>query len=189
MDTPSTFHMGESYVINTQSHYPDTPTYMEVLLGENSEEYFKAMDDEIQSLMRRDTCEIVSRKSVDDHNVLPGTGSFNCNRKPDCKIKKSKALYCVRGDIQKIMYHKPLNSYSPVVQCATGRLMLILQCILGLQSQSIDFTDSFSQTDIPSGEPVSIRLPRDFNSDGGHGDVVLRLKKSLYGQAKTARLW
>ena len=34
----------ESYAIKTQSHYPDTPIYMEALSGENPEEYFKAMD-------------------------------------------------------------------------------------------------------------------------------------------------
>ena len=62
MDTPSTFHMIESYTLKTQIHDPDTPTYMEALSGENSEEYFKTMDDEIQSLMRRDTWEIVLRK-------------------------------------------------------------------------------------------------------------------------------
>ena len=55
MDMPSTFHMKESYVLNSQIHGPDTPTYMEALSGENSEEYFKSMDDEIQSLMRRNT--------------------------------------------------------------------------------------------------------------------------------------
>ena len=75
MDTPSTFHMRESYALKTQSHDPDTPTYMEELSGKNLEEYFKSMDDEIQSLMRRNTWEIVLRKSVDDHNVLPGTWS------------------------------------------------------------------------------------------------------------------
>ena len=51
---------------------------MEALSGENLEEYSKAMDDEIQSLMRRDTWEIVSRKSVADHNMLPGTWSLKC---------------------------------------------------------------------------------------------------------------
>ena len=55
IDTPSTFHMLEYYALKNQSHDPDTPTYMEALSGENSEEYFKAMDDEIQSLMRRYT--------------------------------------------------------------------------------------------------------------------------------------
>ena len=67
--------------------------------------------------------------------------------------------------------------------------MLILQCILGFKSQSIDFTNTFAQADIPSGEPVFIELSRDFKSDGGKGDVVLRLKKSLYGQAEASRLW
>ena len=63
----------ESYAIKTQSHDPDTPTYMEALSGENSEEYFKTMDDKIRNLMRMDTWKIVSRKSVADHNIIPGT--------------------------------------------------------------------------------------------------------------------
>ena len=33
MDTPSTFHMREYYVIMSQINNPDTPTYMEALLG------------------------------------------------------------------------------------------------------------------------------------------------------------
>ena len=67
--------------------------------------------------------------------------------------------------------------------------MLILQCIIGLQSQSIDSTKDFSQADIPNGDPVFIELPSDFKSDGGQHDVVLKLKRSLYGQAAAARLW
>ena len=76
MDTPSTFHMRESYALNTQIRDPDTLTYMEALSSENSEECFKAKDYETQSLMRRDTLDIVSRKSVADHNV------FACNTSP-----------------------------------------------------------------------------------------------------------
>ena len=83
MGKPSTFHMIEYYVLKYQSHDPDTPTYMEALSGENSEEYFKGMDDEIQIIIRRDTWEIVSRKSISDHNVLPVTWSLNCKGKPD----------------------------------------------------------------------------------------------------------
>ena len=39
------------------------------------------------------------------------------------------------------------------------------------------------------GGPVFIKLPRDYNIDGVKCDVVIRLNKSLYGQAKAARLW
>ena len=56
---------------------------MEALSGKILEEYFKAMDDEIQSLTRRDTWEIVSRKSVADHNMLPGAWYLKCKRKSD----------------------------------------------------------------------------------------------------------
>ena len=48
------------------------------------------MDDEIQSITRRETWEMVLRKSVADHNVLPGTWSVKCNRKPDWTIRKSR---------------------------------------------------------------------------------------------------
>ena len=67
--------------------------------------------------------------------------------------------------------------------------MFIFQFIIGLQSQIFDFTNAFSQADIPGGELVFIELPKYFKSDGGQHDVVLKLKKSLYGQAKAARLW
>ena len=66
------------------------------------------------------------------------------------------------------------------------RLMLILRCIIGFQSQSNDFTDAFTQEDILCGEPVFIELPRDFKSDGEQGDIVIRLKKILYGQSEAA---
>ena len=62
--------------------------------------------------------------------------------------------------------------------------MFILQCILGLQSQSIDFTNSFAQADIPSGDPVFIELTRDLKSDGGQHDVVLKLKNSYMVKTK-----
>ena len=67
--------------------------------------------------------------------------------------------------------------------------MLILRCILGLHSQIIDFTNAFTQVDIPSGETILIELPWVFKSDVGQDYVVLKLKKILYGQAQAARLW
>ena len=95
----------------------------------------------------------------------------------------------MRGDVQNRLSPEPLNSYSNVVQWATVRLIFILQCIIYFQSQSIDLTNSFDQADIPGGEPDLIELPRGFNSYREQCDVVLRLKKSLYGQAKAACLW
>ena len=41
MDTPSTFHIRETYVLKSQSHDPDTPKYMEALYGKNTDKYFR----------------------------------------------------------------------------------------------------------------------------------------------------
>ena len=43
---------------------------METLSGKNTDEYFKAMDDEIQSLLRRDTWGVVLRKSISHYNMF-----------------------------------------------------------------------------------------------------------------------
>ena len=114
------------------------------------------MYDIIKCFLRRDTWEIVSRKSVANYNVLPGTWSFKCKRKPYWNIRKFNAQYYMRGGVQKRLSPEPLDFNSPVVQWVTVRFMLILQCILGLKIQSIDFRNAFDQVDIPSGEPVLI---------------------------------
>ena len=60
--------------------------------------------------------------------------------------------------------------------------MLILQCILGLQSKIIDFKNAIAQVNNPSGDPVLIEIPSDFKSDGVQCDVVLKLNKIIYVQ-------
>ena len=49
---------------------------------------------------------------------------------------------------------------------------------MGHSDADVDFVVysrfSFDHPDIPSGEPVFIELPRDFNSDGVQHDVVLK---------------
>ena len=66
---------------------------------------------------------------------------------------------------------------------------MVLQFILGLQSQSIFFANAFAQADIPSGYPVLVEPPRNFKSDGLQCDVVLILNKSVYSQSEAARIW
>ena len=53
MYDPSTLHIRESYSLKSKNQYPDTPIYMEVLIGEHADEYYKAVNDEVQSLIRR----------------------------------------------------------------------------------------------------------------------------------------
>ena len=70
------FYMRESYVLKSQGHNIDTLTYKEFLSGEHTDKYYKVMDNEIHSLMKREIWQIYSREPVYDYNVIPETWSF-----------------------------------------------------------------------------------------------------------------
>ena len=95
----------------------------------------------------------------------------------------------MKGYFQKILSTETLKSYSPVIQWYTVRLMLILQCVIILKIQSICFANAFAQADITSGYPLLVEPPRNFKSDGLQCDIVVRLKRVLYGKAKASRIW
>ena len=127
--------------------------------------------------MIKDTWEIFPKNSASNNNMLPVRWSFKCKSKTYWTISKFKVRYFVRGGVQGRTYIEPLNSYYPVLQWDKVRLIFIFRYILVLQSQSIDFANSFAQADIASEEPVFVRLSIDFNINGGHCDIVFRLKK------------
>ena len=123
--------MREYFSLRYLNHSIDTTTYMEAITDDHADEYYKDIDDEIHSLMIRDTREVIPRNSVSYDNVLPGIYSSKYKKKHECTIKKSKARYCIIGCILKRLLPKYLNLYCPVVQWYT--VNLILQFILGLR--------------------------------------------------------
>lgn len=50
------------------------------------------------------------------------------------------------------------ETHVPVVQSSTGRALLVLSIILGLESCQIDFSNAFCQADIQ--EEVYVEMPR-----------------------------
>lgn len=98
-------------------------------------------------------------------NVIPSTWAFKCKRFPDGRIKKFKARFCACGDCQKegIDY---FETWSPVAQWTTVRIMLILSSILRLRSVQADITAAFVHAELPPTEEVYIHQPRGFFSPG-----------------------
>ena len=74
-----------------------------------------------------------------DHHVIANTWAFKCKRYPDGLIKKFKARFCARGD-QQLEGIDFFETYAPVVQWTTIRLMFILEILLGLKSKQGDVT-------------------------------------------------
>ena len=82
-----------------KSNSKDIPNFQEALNGPDGEGFYKAMEDEMETLENKMDCwDVVPRPK--DKNILPGTWAFRRKRFPDGTVKKLKARFCVRGNSQ-----------------------------------------------------------------------------------------
>ena len=86
-------------------------------------------------------------------------------------IKKLKARFCARGD-QQVEGIDFFETYAPVVQMTTIRLMLVLEVLLSLKLKQGDVTAAFLHGELEEGEVVYLNMPRGFKQEG----KVLKLK-------------
>ena len=78
-------------------------------------------------------------------NVLKSTWAFKIKRFPNGLIRKFKARFCVRGDMQ-IEGIDFEETFAHVVNWITVRTLLILSVILSLKTAQIDYTAAFPQS-------------------------------------------
>ena len=158
----------------------DNPNWRQAMTGPFADKYWEACKVEAATLEDMDAWEVVERTI--DMNVLQSTWAFKCKRYPDGRIKKFKARFCTRGD-QQIEGIDFFETYAPVVQWTTVRLMLILEVLLGLKSKQGDVTTAFLHAQLGGGEKVYLEMPRGFKQEG----KCLRLKRTLYGLRQSSR--
>ena len=89
----------------------------------------------------------------------------------------------MRGDLQ-IAGIDFFETYAPVVQWSTIRILLSTVLTEGWHTRQVDYTNAFAQADIH--EETYVEFPKFFESTNGE-DYVLRLKKSLYGLRQAPR--
>ena len=165
----------------------DNPSWKEATRGKFADEYWKAMEVEIATLEALDAWEVLEYDQPTMPNVIQSTWAFKCKRFPDGLIKKFKARFCARGDMQ-LEGIDFFETYAPVVQWTTIRLMFILEVLLGLKSKQGDVTCAFLHADLEPGETVYVDMPLGFNVKSKNGKrQVLKLKKTLYGLRQSPR--
>ena len=165
------------FAFSARANAEDTPRFHEAMKSPDREGFISAMKKELAQLASMDAFVAVPREKAlnEGKPVIDSVWAFKRKRYPDGSVKKLKARFCVRGDLQKehIDY---FDTYSPVVQWSTVRLLLIVSIILQLETKQVDFTLAFVQAKADPG--IYIEMPRMFEMDG----YVLELKRNLYGQ-------
>ena len=182
------------FAFAAKANSEDTPTWEQAMYGPDKQGYLEACKQELRTLKeKKDAWDVVNRESW--MKVLPSTWAFRCKRYPDGSVRKLKARFCARGDrqVEGIDY---FETFAPVVNWQTVRLLLVLSAVLGLATRQVDYTAAFIHAPIdkdPNYEKLSpeeqkrsgvyLEMPRGFRENG----KVLKLKRSLYGLRQSPR--
>jgi hypothetical protein len=162
--------------------------------GPDREGYLEAARKELATLSEdKNAWEVVDREEW--MKVLPSTWAFKCKRFPDGRIRKFKARFCARGDRQ-VEGVDFFDTFAPVVNWTSARLLLILSVILELSTKQVDYMAAFVHAPIdrdPNWESMTteerersgvyLQMRRGFYQPG----KVLKLKHSLYGLRQSPR--
>jgi len=145
---------------------PDILSQSAMLHAHDCHQFVLAQQPEITGLEDADVFEYhpmgeLQSLPVGTH-LLNAIWSYCRKRKPNGDISKYKSRICVDGSQQQygIDYW---NTYAPVVQWSTVRLMLVLSTILGLASHQIDYVQAFPQATLD--DPVYMRIPQGWYND------------------------
>ena len=166
---------------SSKKNDPDHPKWGEAMRGQYKDEFLAAMGREISELEEHSTWKLVKRAAVPEGaHVLASTWVFRIKSYPDGRFRKTKARFCVRGDMQEegVDY---FERYAPVVAWSTVRLLLCLSISNGWKTRQVDFSNAFVQAELK--ENVYVTLPAMFEGPNGETskEVVMKLNRSLHG--------
>ena len=172
----------DPFALSTKANAADNPKWEEAMNGPNRDGFMDACRRELKTLVKMGVWEVVKRQPW--MNVLPSSWAFKIKRFPDGLVRKLKARF-VAGGHKQIHGVDFFDTFAPVVNWATVRMILILTCQLELKSKQVDWTAAFVHADIdrPLGydnmtqDQVYVEMPCGFSQHG----MVLKLNKNLYG--------
>ncbi|KAL7477038.1 hypothetical protein ACHAW6_002859 [Cyclotella cf. meneghiniana] len=110
-------------------------------------------------------------------HVLPSTWAFCLKRFPSGLAKKFKACFCIWGDRQ-VEGVDFFETWAPIIQWTTIQSMMVLATCMNLVSAQVNITAAFVHAPLGPDEHIYVHQPASFQHVG---DLVLKLKKSVYG--------
>lgn len=164
------------------THEPST--YKEAISCSESVQWLAAMGDEMESLDKNQTWELVKRPG--ERKIV--TCKWVFKKKEGITLAegvKYKARLVARGFTQKegVDYNE---IFSPVVRHTSIRVLLVIVAHQNLELEQLDVKTAFLHGELE--EDIYMTQPDGFYIPGKE-DYVCKLKKSLYGLKQSPRQW
>jgi transposase InsO family protein len=158
-------------------------TYKESVSGSESSQWLTAMREEMESLDKNQTWELVKRPK--GRKIVTCKWIFKKKEENSGEGVRYKARLVARGFTQKegVDYNE---IFSPVVRHTSIRVLLAMVAQQDLELEQLDVKTAFLhgilEDDIYMTQPEGFQVP-------GKEEYVCKLKKSLYGLKQSPRQW
>ena len=159
-------------------------SFTEAWKSSDKEDWLKAMEEEMHSLMKNKTWKLVDRPL---HKKVIGC-RWIFKRKhgiPGVEPARFKARVVAKGfsQVEGIDYHEV---FSPVVKHSSIRLILAMVAMNDLELEQLDVKTAFPHVNLD--EEIFMEQPKGFIKKEAENKVCL-LQKSLYGLKQSPRQW
>ena len=139
---------------------------------------------ELEEHHRNKHWKLVLRSTIGEAKIVKAIWASKRKRRPDRSLLKHKARLNAHGGMQ-IYGETYWDTYAPVVNWISIRMMLTLSVIHNLYMTSIDFTLAFPQAGVDT--TIYMEIPLGYQAP--EGDYVYLLLKNLYGLKQAAKTW
>lgn len=156
-------------------------TYEEAVNSQQSKEWKDAMKEELESLEKNNTWELVEYPQ--GKNVIGSKWVFNIKYLPNGKIERFKARLCAKGfsQVEGVDFYE---TFSPTSRYDTIRTILAIAAQKKLKILQSDIKTAFLHGDID--EEIYMQPPPGLPAES---DLVCKLRKALYGLKQSSRCW
>ncbi|MBW0495008.1 hypothetical protein O181_034723 [Austropuccinia psidii MF-1] len=154
----------------------DPLTYNQALNSDNRENWTKAINREIQSMIDLDVWEEVPIKK--DFKLVGTTWVFKTKKDKNNQIIQHKARLCAQGKD----YSK---TFTPTGQLNSLRTLIAYAAAMNLQFEQLDIKSAFLNA--PLEEEVYLTIPQGLDRDKRNN--CLKLKKAIYGLKQAPLAW
>ncbi|KAH9679108.1 reverse transcriptase Ty1/copia-type domain-containing protein [Citrus sinensis] len=175
-----TYTLSAAHEINDN----EPKTYQEAITSKNSLEWKRAMDEEVESLMKNETWKLI--KKPEKKKAISCKWIYKIKEGiPGAEPRRFKARLVARGFTQREGVDFT-EVFSPVVRHASIRVILALMAVQDMHLEQMDVKTAFLhgelQEEIIMDQPEGYEVP-------SKRDFVCLLKKSLYGLKQSPRQW
>uniref|UniRef100_A0AAV1V1E2 Reverse transcriptase Ty1/copia-type domain-containing protein n=1 Tax=Peronospora matthiolae TaxID=2874970 RepID=A0AAV1V1E2_9STRA len=173
----------------------DPKNYGEAMRSSKSEDWKKAMCEELEALENNDVCHLIKRPS--SSNALHTKWVYKTKMTADGDVERLKARLVACGNEQVFGVDYVLT-FAAVMDMSTVKIILALAVTWGVVAKHGDIPNAYVKADKEADLEILLQVPRgmDVSSDtikslgaSSVSELALQLRKSLYGLKQAGRLW